>query len=244
MVFAPESGPATGDQTALSLFFLAHAADNGPVLSLEPPRTCGVLVNGTRHDLVDALTPASRDGAQGFTLPHRFAEPGAHVFYLTPAPYIDREEGVAIIHHTKVILDTTGTSLETESKLGWEHWEGWERAAGLPAEIMPLNQPTALWVGNTFRAVALQDGQPVPGGRIEIEHWDTPKKTLHRPSAAYTTQLLKTNEAGEFAFSPSHGGWWVFTVILDSEEEVTTPDGSTYPVELGGALLVYFATPK
>lgn len=243
-LLVPESPAADASPSVtLSIRFVHHATDDGPTLSMPRPAKAGVLVNGKSHNLTDQLTDATRDGAAFFHLPYTFAEPGAHVFYLEPAPYFDHEEGVAIVHYTKVILDTTRSGLPTESTLGWEHWEGWEQRVGFPVEIVPLNQPTALWAGNTLRAIVLKDGKPVPDCRLEIEHWDHEGDTLNRPSKAFVSQLLKTDANGVLSFTTPFGGWWAFTALPGSDEQLPAPDGTLVDVEAGGVLLVYFATP-
>ena len=153
-VLLPEEealGDARGDTLTLDIRFTSHATKPGEAMSMAKPGQFGVLLNGKKIDLLDSLTVRKVDGQTAFSCRYKFKEAGAHVFFLEPAPYWDEEEQVMIVHQTKVIVDSAGMGLATESDLGWENWEGWEAMVGFSLEIEPLVQPSAMWTGNVFR---------------------------------------------------------------------------------------------
>jgi cobalt/nickel transport protein len=235
-VFVPVSAPPSAPMKATTHFeirFLMHAADNGPLLPMAAPTELGVIVNAQRINLLRFLNKEGEDKVPWFSVTHTMTEPAAHVYYLRPAPFWDKKEGVMITHCAKVILNSTSAGLKTESELGWENWEGWDQLVGFPVEIEPLQQPTAFWAGSVFRGVVLHDGKPAPATRVEVEYYDR-EQALHLPSNAFKTQILKTDTNGVFAFVPVHAGWWSFSAIRAAKEPVQAPDGTMVPEEQGG----------
>jgi len=223
-----------GATVTLDIRWVGHAIDNGPVLNMGRPQTVGALVNGKRLDL-EAI---SIKGSGTYTVNHTMTEPGAHVYFLEPIPYWDEEEEVAITHYTKVIVDSTGAKLATDSELGWENWEGWDALVGFPVEIAPLVQPTSLWTGSVFRGIVLRHGEPARGARIEVEYLDR-DNWVKLPSNAFKTQILKTGSNGEFSFVPVREGWWALTALPDMNETAKAPDGTEVDAEIGGVLWIH-----
>lgn len=239
-VFVPEVTPlepGPGAAVELDIRFVGHAIDNGPILPMARPASVGVLVNGKKHSLDGRLEQAESGDSARYIARHTITEPSAHVFYLQPAPYLDRDEGVMITHYTKVAIHSCAAGLKTESAMGWENWEGWDARIGFPVEIEPLVQPTALWTGSIFRGLVLHDGKPAPFARVEVEYYDK-RNEVDLPSNAFMTQILKTDANGVFALVPVRAGWWAMSAIREADAPVSAPDGSQVPHEQGGVFWI------
>ncbi len=238
LVPSDRNSAGKGSDETLNIYFVEHVMKKAPVYPMAEPKQFGVLVNGTKLDLRDSLQKNDIAGKAAFRAAYTMTEPGAHVFYLEPAPYWDPEEEVAITHYTKVILNSCDAGLSTESELGWENYEGWDTLVGFPVEIEPLVQCTALWTNSVFRGIVRVNGNPEPFARIEVEYMnDDGAVTI--PNNAFVTQILKTDEHGEFAFVPVKAGWWALSAIIEPAQKSTGPNGEEVETELGGVLWIH-----
>ena len=223
----------------IDIQFADHAMEIGPLLSMDRPKTCGVLVNGRKHDLRDALVARQEAGKNAFSCTYSVTEPGAHVMYLEPAPYWDPSEEVVVTHYAKVIFNSCGAGLKTKSAMGWENWEGWDAQVGFPVEIEPLVQCTSLWTGAEFRGVVRNEkGKPFPSCRIEVEYYNK-DGAVAVPDASFITQILKTDKNGVFSFVPVRAGWWGLTALPEMDKRVKGPQGNLVEAEIGGALWIH-----
>lgn len=214
----------TGPELELELTF-THPFEGGPVMSMGLPSAFGVVVGGVKVDLRDRLEVVQREGASAYQANYRVERPGDHVFYLTPAPYLERAEGVFIVHHTKVIVNAYGLS------------EGWNEPVGLPVEIVPLTRPYDLWTGNLFRGVVLKGGEPVPHAEVEVE-WRN-DGSVDASTYAFTTQVLFADGNGVFAYAMPRAGWWGFAALLEGDEPIANEAGEEMEVELGGLIWIH-----
>lgn len=222
---------------SLDIRLLEHASQNGPGLPMGKPVQFGVLVNTRKIDLLASLEAKEAGGQSAYTASFTMKEPGAHVFYLQPAPYWEPAEQVMVTHCAKVIVNACGAGLPTESHMGWENWEGWDALAGLPVEIEPMVQCTSLWTGSEFVGVVRLNGKPAPSCRIEAEYLNE-NGAVELPDNSYLTHILKTNAQGEFSYVPVRAGWWALTAIPETGETAKSPDGKTVKAELGGVLWI------
>lgn len=212
-----------GGAVNLELIF-THPFEGGPIMDMKRPAAVGVMVHGNKTDLSGELVEAPRDGAMTWQLSHELAEPGAAVFYVTPQPYWEPSENLYIVHHAKVIVDSYASG------------DGWDGMVGLPAEIQPLTQPTALWTGNLFSGVVTQGGKPVPFAEIEVAYVND--AGIEAPNDAYITPLIKADANGTFHYAIPHAGWWGFAALLEGEKPMKSPDGQAVPVEEGALIWV------
>ncbi len=213
--------PDEGDHSVkLSLTF-THPVEGGPVMDMGQPVEFGVLADGKKIDLRASLAPKTIDGRKAFEASYKFGKPGDYVFYLNPAPYWDAAEKHFLVHHTKVVVD-------------FGAGDQWDALVGAPVEIRPLTRPYGLWTGNLFRGIALKDGKPVPYARVEIE-WINDAK-IKVPSDPFTTQVVKADQNGVFAYAIPRAGWWGFNVLVDGK--VRGPDGKQADAEIGGTMWV------
>lgn len=214
----PEGGVVT-----LALVF-THPFDGGPVMEMRRPVSVGVLAGGENTDLSGRIAEANRDGVTAWTLSHALPEPGAAIFHVTPQPYWEPAEGKYIIHYTKVVVDSFASG------------EGWDDLVGLPVEIRPLAQPTALWTGNVFSGVVLKGGKPVSFAEVEVEFIN--ERGIRAPNDAYVTQVIKADANGTFHYAMPGSGWWGFAALLEGDQPMKSPEGKDAPVEEGALIWV------
>ncbi len=213
------------DQAEITLDLLfTHPMAGGPAMPMDRPARFGVVVDGRTLDLTDRLHSREVEGAAAWGAAYRIAGPGDHVFFLEPAPYWEPAEGALIIHYTKVVVSAFGAE------------EGWDALAGLPVEIAPLVRPYGLWTGNLFRGVVLRDGAPVPHAEIEVEYRNE-GGAVAIPADPFTTQVIRADAQGAFAYAMPRAGWWGFAALVEGEPQ-PGPDGTPVPVELGALIWV------
>ena len=188
------SGP-TGPDRNLELFFVEHVMKEFPTYSMGQPKQFGVLINGKKMDLRDALQE-KEIATQAASAKYTMKETGAHVFFLEPTAYWDRDEKALITYCTKVILNSCEADLPTESKLGWENYEGWDALVGFPVEIETLVQCTSLWTNSVFRGIVRVNGDSAPLVRVEVEYFNS-DQAVTIPNNSFVPQILKTNENTE-----------------------------------------------
>ena len=214
----PQGGPVTLDLT------FTHPMERGPVMEMRRPEAVGMLARGARTDLSGALVATPIEGVQAWSLTADIAQPGAAVFWVTPAPYWEPAEGKFIVHYAKVVVD------------GYASGEGWDALVGLPVEIAPLTRPTGLWAGNLFTGVVLKHGAPVPFAEVEVEYVND--GAVVPPNEAFLTQVLKADANGTFSYAMPRAGWWGFAALVARDAPMTAPDGRAVPVEEGGLIWV------
>lgn len=212
-----------GGTVKLDLVF-THPFEGGPVMEMKKPAEIGVLMNGTRTDLMPKLVKTPVDGATAWTLSEDLPEPGAAIFYVEPQPYWEPAEQKYIVHYAKVVVDS------------WGSGEGWDQLVGLPVEIEPLTRPTGIWTGNLFTGVVLKGGQPVPFAEIEVEFVNDGSVTA--PNDAFITQVIKADASGTFSYAMPRTGWWGFAALIEGDTPMTSPEGKEVSVEQGALMWV------
>lgn len=203
-----------------------HPMARGPVMAMGEPVQFGVVARGEKTDLTQSLVPRVLDGAVTYIASYTVAQPGAHVFYLEPAPYYESDENAYIIHYTKVVVD------------GFNAGSGWDTTVGFPVEIRPLTRPYGLWSGNVFQGVVLKNGEPAPFTHVEIERLND-DDDVQIPAPMFETQAIKTDANGTFTYAPPLAGWWGFAALIDGDTPMTAPDGKPASVELGAVMWVH-----
>jgi cobalt/nickel transport protein len=197
-------------------------------MSLPRPLSFAVYHSGEKNELVESLEEKKVGEFTTWRLAYKVDRPGLYTFVMAPHPYFEPAEDSFIIHFTKVYVDAFGDN------------EGWsEPTPGLKTEIVPLSAPGALYAGNVFTGKVLLDGQPVPGGEVEIEWRPGPDKKGQAPYESMITQVVKTDENGNFNFAPTAPGWWGFAG-LNAADFKLPHEGLEKDVELGAVLWVYF----
>lgn len=219
--------PDEGDHTVHFSLVFTHPMEGGPTMDMGTPQAFGVVADGKKIDLRNALKPVTVKDRKAYQAEYKVAKPGDYIFYLTPAPYWDAAEKHFLVHHTKVVVD-------------FGSGDNWDALVGLPVEIDPLTRPFGLWTGNVFRGIVRLDGKPMAGGRVEIE-WVN-DGSVKPPSDPFVTQVVKTNAGGEFAYAFPRAGWWGFNALHDGK--IKGPDGKPADAEIGGTLWVHVVDMK
>jgi len=126
-------------------------------MNMEKPKQVGVLFEGKKQDLIQALSLTKVMEHNAWKLSHKVTKPGAYVYYMEPTPYFEKAEDKYIIHMTKVVVGAFGED------------EGYDREVGLKAEIIPLTRPYGLYATNVFQGQVKVNGKPVPFCEVEVE---------------------------------------------------------------------------
>lgn len=214
MIYSPESALDRGKPIDLKLVF-SHPFEAGHTMDMGAPEQFFVVRKGKKTDLLDTLKPirwsSLTNSGKAYETSCKLRGMGDNVFCLVPAPYYEKEEEVYIQQITKAIVNTAGFPTD------------WDAEIGLPAEIVPLDKPYALWTGNVFRGIVKSEGRPVPYAEIEVEYLNhTPlmdknafaKEALaEAPQDAFVTMTIKANVNGEFSFGIPKAGWWGFCAL-------------------------------
>lgn len=190
-------------------------------MQMQKPQAFGYVLDGKKTDLSSKLSNKKVDGLDTWQTDVRFSEMGDYLFFVDPQPYFEASEGKFIRHITKTIVDVYNAG------------EGWDKAIGLKAEIIPLVRPYGLYSGNIFSGLVLYKGLPAVDATIEVEYLNL--KGLKAPSEMHITQVLKTDSNGVFHFVMPKAGWWGFAALLEDDKKIQK-DGIAYPVELGAVL--------
>jgi len=220
MIYTEESALEKGKEINLKLVF-THPFEAGHTMDIgkdekgviHPPKSFGVMRKGKKKDLLSTLktidfTSLSNTG-KAYEASYKLRGMGDYVFYFDPAPYYEASEDIYIEHVTKMIVNVAGAPTD------------WDAEVGLPVEIVPLDKPYALWVGNVFRGVVKCNGKPVPDIEIEVEYMNhdihgnafVKRAKVKAPQDAFITQTIKADSNGVFTFGIPRAGWWGFAAL-------------------------------
>lgn len=198
----------------LKLVF-THPYEAGHTMKMEKPEYFHTIHKGKKSDLLSTLKPITwtslTNSAQAWEASYKTRGMGDWVFCLKPAPYLEGSEDVYIQQFTKTIFNV-GT-MPTD----------WESEVGMAAEIVPLNKPYNMLVGNVFRGIVKSNGKPVPFAEIEVEYvnhnpdmennkFDEVENASTPASFGWPTGI-RANAQGEFSYGLAHSGWWGFCAL-------------------------------
>ncbi|MDR2302377.1 MAG: DUF4198 domain-containing protein [Deltaproteobacteria bacterium] len=196
-------------------------------MNLVTPKSFQVYLGGQATDLLSTLKKTEQSGLTTYEVAYKIQKPGEYAFVMEPQPYWEPAEDKFIIHYTKAYVDAFGDD------------EGWNEPIGLKTEIVPMVKPGALYAGNVFTGKVLLDGKPVAGGEVEVEWYPGPDKKGQAPYESMVTQVVITDDEGNFNFAPPVPGWWGFAGLNDADYKLK--EGSDdKDVELGAILWLYF----
>ena len=214
MIYTPESALEKAEAIDLKLVF-THPFEAGHTMDMGTPEQFFVVRKGKQKDLTSTLkqikwASLTNTGA-AYETDYKLRGMGDNVFCLVPSPYLEEEEGCYIQQITKMIVNTGGFPTD------------WDAEIGLPAEIVPLDKPYALWTGNVFRGIVKGEGKPVPYAEIEVEYLNhapvmnknafSQKAQVNAPQDAFVTMTIKADVNGEFAYGIPRAGWWGFCAL-------------------------------
>jgi cobalt/nickel transport protein len=220
-------GRSDPKEISLMLQF-THPFEGGPQMDLEKPEKFGVVVGEAATDLTETLKEKKVDGRSTWETTYRITKPGDYIFFLRPKPYWEPAEGKFILHFTKVIVDAFGAE------------EGWDKpvakAAGLPAEIVPLSRPYSLYAGNVFTGQVFREGKPLANAEVEVEWWG--KGKTKAPTETHVTQVVKADVNGVFSYAMPKHGWWGFSAIMEGPDTIQH-ENQPRKVEIGAVIWVH-----
>jgi cobalt/nickel transport protein len=214
MIFTPESALQQADTIGLKLVF-THPFEAGHTMDMGQPEQFFMVRKEKKNDLLATLKPITwtslTNSGAAYETTVKLRGMGDNIFCLVPAPYLEKEENCYIQQITKLVVNTGGFPTD------------WDAEIGLPAEIVPLDKPYALWTGNVFRGVVKGEGKPVPFVEIEVEYMNhkplpdknafAQKAEVEAPQDAFVTMTIKANANGEFSFGIPRAGWWGFCAL-------------------------------
>jgi len=214
MIYTPESALEKGEKITLELVF-THPFEAGHTMDMGKPEAFGVLHKGKKKDLLKKLKPITwtslTNSGKAYETSYKLRGMGDFVFYLIPSVYYEPAEGAYMQQITKMIVNVAGAPTD------------WDTEVGLPAEIVPLDKPYALWTGNVFRGIVKSEGKPVPFAEIEVEYLNhsplsdknmfAKEAAVEAPQDAFVTLTIKANANGEFVFGIPKAGWWGFAAL-------------------------------
>jgi cobalt/nickel transport protein len=214
MIYTPESALAKAETIELELVF-THPFEAGHTMDMGKPEQFFVMRKGKKQELLESLKPivwkSLTNSGAAYETTCKLRGMGDNVFCLVPAPYLEKEENIYIQQIAKAVINTGGFPTD------------WDAEIGLPAEIVPLDKPYALWTGNVFRGIVKSAGTPVPFAEIEVEYLNhrplsdknafAEKAEVEAPQDAFVTMTIKANANGEFSFGIPKAGWWGFCAL-------------------------------
>lgn len=214
MIYTPESALKKAKTIELELVF-THPFEAGHTMDMGKPEQFFVVRKGKKKNLLATLKPivwkSLTNSGAAYETTYKLRGMSDNVFCLVPAPYLEKEEDIYIQQIAKVVVNTCGFPTD------------WDAEIGLPAEIVPLDKPYALWTGNVFRGIVKSAGKPVPFAEIEVEYMNhqplsgknafAEKAAVEAPQDAFVTMTIKANAHGEFTFGIPRAGWWGFCAL-------------------------------
>ncbi|MEA3508712.1 MAG: DUF4198 domain-containing protein [Synergistota bacterium] len=214
MVYTPDAVVKPGTSLDLKLVF-THPFAAGHTMNMGKPEAFFVVHKGKKTDLLASIKPivwkSLTNEGEAFEAKHKVKSMGDYVFCLEPAPYYEKNEDCYIQQITKMIVNVAGMPTD------------WNREIGLPAEIIPLDKPYAIWGGSTFRGIVKRDGKPIPFAEIEVEYLNhapnlvtnsfAAEAASEAASPAMETLTMYADASGEFVFGIPRAGWWGFCAL-------------------------------
>lgn len=219
LMMTPSTDNVTSKKQAnieIKSMFIHPFEQNG----MQMVKPVGIYVNSTKNPL--PLKSFTKFDHQAWKTNYKIKKPGVYKFFTVPQPYFEPAEAKFISHVPKVIVSAYGLE------------EGWDEPIGLKYEIVPMSKPFGLYAGNIFTGKVLHNGKPAANVEVEVELYNEFK--LKAPTDSHITQVVKTDENGNFSFVMNHKGWWGFAALI--EEGTKMHEGKEYPIENGALLWI------
>jgi nickel transport protein len=216
----PSAASGSTDQEVTVIYQWGHPYEHQLFDAPKPEAVVAVAPDGTRFNLADRLrkTEVPGEGNRAATT-YQFSftprQRGDHVLTLTTAPIWMEEEKLFLQDDVKTIFH-----VQTQN--------GWDAAAGLAFEIVPLTRPYGLIPGIVFQGRLLVEGKSLADAIVEVEHYNPiPPKVL--PNDEQMTRSVKCDPNGVFTCTLTESGWWCVTATKDGGK--LARDGKMYPVK-------------
>ncbi|PID42406.1 MAG: nickel transporter [Gammaproteobacteria bacterium] len=214
MVYTPDLLRDKGGMIELKMPF-THPAANGHVMDVDKPQAFYQIKKGKKKDLIDSVVESKWTSAENtgksYEAKAKLRGLGDNIFVFEMAPYLEKSEDAYIQQFTKTIVNVGG--LPTD----------WDSDLNLPAEIVPLAKPYAIYEGGSFTGVVRSKGKPVPFAEIEVEYINYrpdmsnnafgKKPTIEIPAEVFATMTIYADANGTFTFAFPKAGQWGFAAL-------------------------------
>jgi cobalt/nickel transport protein len=230
VLYTPKTELESGSEVKISAFFTHPFAgepimkrgmnENGKVLGV---KEIFVVHNGKKSnassvkDVLWSTKSSKGPGSEIVLSGSDFKSAGDDGIVLVPHPYWEKEEEAYIQQITKLFVNKGGFDTDWQNRIA----DGY-------TEIIPLNNPYKVTVGQVFRAkVVDNEGNPVPDAVVEIELLNypvNPAKAFYG-GKAFTenekkgTNTVVTDANGVFAFVPQVAGYWGFAALFAGNDK-------------------------
>ena len=189
------------------------------------PRFFGVERAGERVDMTRFVRLISSRRENRWRIMFDLDTPGTHMLILEPTAQFESDVEKMATYYTKAFTQIGGAG-------------EWQHPAGLPFEIVPLDNPVAHAVAHPFEARLILDGAPVSEAVRIGRAVDEPES--YETDAA-SAQEVKANEDGIFRFTPDRPGWWRLVAVVVTDDLMDSPDGDPVPLKYGAVLWLHVA---
>jgi cobalt/nickel transport protein len=224
----PSAPSGSTDQQMTVTYQWGHPFEHQLFDAPKPESITVVEPDGTRSDLSASARKIDIPGDGGksvtaFQVTYTPRQRGDYKFTVaTPPIWMDEEK--------LFLQDVVKTLFHVQTQ------NGWDSAAGLDFEIVPLTRPYGLIPGIVFQAQALKKGKPLAGSTVEVEHYN-PKPPKDLPADEQITRSVKTDPNGVFTCTLTEAGWWCVTVERDGGKR--EHEGKMYPLKQRSTLWVF-----
>ncbi|WP_368664611.1 DUF4198 domain-containing protein, partial [Oleiphilus sp. HI0086] len=214
MIYTPDLLRSKGGIVELRMPF-THPAANGYVMAVDKPLAFYHIKKGKKKDLSTKLVESNWASAENTGISYESSVKlkglGDNIFVFEMAPYLEKSEDVFIQQFAKTIINVG--SLPSD----------WESDLNLPAEIVPLTKPYAIYEGGSFTGIVRSHGKPVPFAEIEVEYINylpemsknafSSDPTIQVPAEAFITMTIYADASGTFTFAIPKAGQWGFAAL-------------------------------
>lgn len=189
-----------------------HPFIDGPNVDMPRPLKAFAINRGERIDLLETLEEIEFEGPESAGLAYDLTLPitraGDYVAVVVGDIYFDESSNLYVQQFTKTIINSSGLPSD------------WNRAVGLPAEIVPMTKPYNVMAGSTFTGRLISDGEALPNYEIEIVYLSAEPDMETNVAGASTAQapeggtLVATTDAnGVFTVGLPRAGFWGFGAL-------------------------------
>ncbi len=224
----PQAASAKKGEPVALIYQWGHPFEHQLFDAPAPESLLVVMPDGKRVEWTKELkrTTVATDGGKtvaSFRLDFTPDQRGDYLFLLKSAPIWLSEEEEFVQDSVKVVLHV-------------QVQKGWDVAAGLPLEIVPLTRPYGLQPGMVFQAEFWAEKKPLAGTLVEIEHYHSTRPPMLPPDEQIT-RTAKTDPNGVVTCTLTETGWWCLTAQRDGSTR--QHDGKEYPLRQRSTLWVF-----
>jgi cobalt/nickel transport protein len=217
------------DETVTCTLRFGHPFEHQIFSAQKPIHVAVRLPDGTTADLTSKLQrieKATADGKETIAFEWKYTptQRGDFIFTVEASP-------VWMADENEYLHDCVKVDLHVQTQIGWE------AAAGLPLELVPLTRPYGLRAGMVYQSLVLSDeARLLPAALVEIERLNpAPPKEL--PPDEHMTRTVRSDPAGVATTTLTEPGWWALTAVIDGGTRERA--GRTYPVRRRSTLWLF-----